>query len=195
MAKQLRSALTVFLFLSFLSGALYPLVVTGIASVAFPSRAHGSLIVESDRAIGSDLIGQPFETPEYFWPRPSATGTGPYNALASGGSNQGPLNPALLESVKQRISALRAADPTNAAAIPVDLVSASASGLDPHISRAAADFQSARVARARGVDESQVRALIERHTSKRWLGVFGEQAVHVLRLNMALDDMPSTHGS
>jgi K+-transporting ATPase ATPase C chain len=199
MTKQLRSVVAIFLLLSVASGVVYPLVVTGVAQLVFQPRANGSLITHEERAIGSALIGQNFDTPGYFWGRPSATGGNAYNALASGGSNQGPTNPALIDAAKQRIAALRAADPSNTRLIPVDLVTASASGLDPHISRAAAEYQAARVAQARSANETQVRALIERHASPRWLGVFGEATVNVLELNMALDatldSRPAMRGS
>lgn len=187
MSSRLRPALTVFTLLTLLTGAIYPLVVTGIATAVFPRQAAGSFVVKDGRIIGSALIGQHFTDPKYFWGRPSATGSGPYNPLASGGSNQGPLNPALLDAVKQRIAALRAADPGNTAAVPVDLVTASASGLDPHVSLAAARYQAARVARLRGLRIDQVNELIDRHTQQRWLGLFGEPRVNVLDLNLALD--------
>lgn len=195
MSNPLRSAIVVFAFLALISGVLYPLVVTGIGSALFAAQASGSLLSKGGHTVGSALVGQHFDQARYFWGRPSATSGHPYNAAASGGSNQGPLNPALLDAVKQRIAALRAADPTDTTKIPVDLVTASASGLDPHISRAAADYQAARIARARGIDDAQIRALIEQHTSPRWLGLFGEPTVHVLRLNTALDDMIATRGS
>ena len=185
---QLRPALTLFLALSLLTGLVYPLAVTGIAQLVFPERANGSLIVRDDRAVGSELIGQAFSDPKHFWSRPSATSPIPYNAANSAGSNLGPGNPALAEAVKARIEALRVADPGNTAPVPVDLVTASASGLDPHISRAAADYQAARVARARGLPESRVRELVERNTELPLLGFIGEPRVHVLRLNLALDD-------
>jgi K+-transporting ATPase ATPase C chain len=184
---QLRPALVLFLALSVLTGLLYPLAVTGIAQLAFPSSANGSLIRQGDKVVGSELVGQAFSDPKHFWSRPSATSPMPYNAANSAGSNQGPLNPALADAVKARIAALRAADPGNEKPVPVDLVTASASGLDPHISRAAADYQAARVARVRGLPEAEVRALVERHTEQPLLGFIGEPRVHVLRLNLALD--------
>lgn len=187
MISRLRPALTVFTLLTLLTGAIYPLVVTGIATAVFAHQAAGSFVVKDGRIIGSALIGQHFTDPKYFWGRPSATGSGPYNPLASGGSNQGPLNPALLDAVKQRIAILRAADPDNTAHVPVDLVTASASGLDPHISLAAARYQAARVARLRGLRIDQMNELIDRHAERRWLGVFGEPRVNVLDLNLALD--------
>jgi K+-transporting ATPase ATPase C chain len=183
----LRPALMLFVLLSLLTGIVYPLVVTGVAQLAWRDAANGSLIVRDGRVVGSRLIGQPFSDPKHFWSRPSATAPMAYNAGASSGSNQGPLNPALHDAVKSRIEALRAADPGSSAAIPADLVTASASGLDPHISRAAADYQAARVARARGVPEADVRALVERHTEGRWLGFLGEPRVNVLELNLAVD--------
>jgi len=185
--SSIRPALTVFAFLTLFTGVAYPLVVTGLGRAIFPERASGSLILANGRPIGSALIGQEFSQPKYFWGRPSATADRPYNALASGGSNQGPLNPALLEAVKQRIAALRAHDPDNRQAVPVDLVTASASGLDPHISIAAANYQAARVARERGLREEQVRMLIGHYSEGRWLGWFGEPRVNVLQLNLALD--------
>jgi K+-transporting ATPase ATPase C chain len=187
MTTQLRPALVLFLLLSIITGLVYPLAVTGIAQLAFPASANGSLIRQGDKVVGSELIGQAFSDPKHFWSRPSATSPMPYNAANSAGSNQGPLNPALADAVKARIAALRDADPGNTAPVPVDLVTASASGLDPHISRAAADYQAARVARARGLPEADVRALVERHTEPAWLGFIGEPRVHVLRLNLALD--------
>lgn len=187
MMSRIRPALTVFAFLALLTGAIYPLVITGVAAAVFPRQAAGSLVMHDGKVIGSSLIGQHFTDPKYFWGRPSATASAPYNPLASGGSNQGPLNPALLDAVKQRIAALRAADPGNTADVPVDLVTASASGLDPHISLAAAKYQAARVARARGLRIDQVNELVGRHAKQRWLGVFGEPRVNVLELNLALD--------
>lgn len=183
----LRPALTLFVLLSLLTGLLYPLAVTGIAQQAFPAAANGSLIVRDGQVRGSALIGQAFSAPRYFWGRPSATGPMSHNASASGGSNLGPLNPALAEAVSARVKALRAADPGNDAPVPADLVTASASGLDPHISRAAADYQLARVARVRGLSEALVRTLLEQHTEGRWLGFLGEPRVNVLQLNLALD--------
>ena len=183
----LRPALSLFVVLSLLTGLMYPMLVTGVAQIGFPTAADGSLIVVDGKVVGSRLIGQPFSDPKHFWSRPSATAPMAYNAGASSGSNQGPLNPALHDAVKARIEALRAADPANTAPVPADLVTASASGLDPHISRAAADYQAARVAKARGVPEADVRALLERHTEGRWLGFLGEPRVNVLELNLALD--------
>jgi K+-transporting ATPase ATPase C chain len=173
--------------LTLLTGVAYPLLVTGIVQLAFPHAANGSAIERDGRVVASALLGQPFDAPEYFWSRPSATAPFPYNAAASGGSNLGPRNPALAAAVKARIAALRAADPGNAAPVPADLVTASASGLDPHISVAAAEYQVARVARARALPEDAVRALVARHTEGRALGVLGEPRVHVVALNLALD--------
>jgi potassium-transporting ATPase KdpC subunit len=194
MTSQIRPALTVFVFLSVLTGLVYPLVITGISAAVFPDRASGSLIVKDGKPIGSALIGQNFSDPQYFWGRPSATGTSPYNPLASGGTNQGPLNPALTEAVKGRIEALRSADPDNDAPVPVDLVTASASGLDPHISVAAAEYQTARVARVRGLTSEMVAELVTAHTSGRWLGLLGEPTVNVLELNLALDGLAERAG-
>jgi K+-transporting ATPase ATPase C chain len=186
MKKILRPALVLFLVLTLLTGVAYPLVVTGVAQSLFPAQAAGSLIQREGKPLGSALIGQNFSDPGNFWGRPSATAPMPYNAAASGGSNLGPLNPALVAAVQGRIEALRAADPGNMAPVPVDLVTASASGLDPHISPAAARYQVARVARARGLDPVQVQTLVDHATEAPWLGLLGEPRVHVLRLNLAL---------
>jgi K+-transporting ATPase ATPase C chain len=185
--RELRTALLVLLALTGVTGVAYPLLVTGIAQLLFPGQANGSLVLEGDRALGSALVGQPFDDPGYFWSRPSATGRFPYDAAASSGSNQGPTSDALLEAVRGRIDALRAADPGNQAPIPVDLVTASSSGLDPHITPAAARFQAGRVARERGLAPAQVEELIEEQTEGRWLGLLGERRVNVLALNLALD--------
>jgi K+-transporting ATPase ATPase C chain len=182
-----RPAIVLFVALSLVTGLAYPLLVTGIAQVALRDAANGSLIVRDGKVVGSRLIGQPSSDPKHFWSRPSATSPMPYNGGASSGSNLGPLNPALHDAVKARIEALRQADPGNTAAVPIDLVTASASGLDPHISRAAADYQAARVAKSRGLPEADVRALIERHTEQPLLGLLGEPRVNVLELNLALD--------
>ncbi|WP_395700786.1 potassium-transporting ATPase subunit KdpC [Aquabacterium sp.] len=187
MNLQLRPALTLFVALSIVTGLAYPLAVTGIAQVAVPGAANGSLIVRDGKTIGSELIGQSFTDPKHFWSRPSATSPMPYNAANSAGSNQGPSNPALADAVKGRLEALRTADPGNTAPVPVDLVTASASGLDPHISRAAADYQVNRVARVRGVTVERVRALVEQHTEQPLQGFIGDPRVNVLRLNLALD--------
>ncbi len=186
----LRPALTLFVVLSLITGLLYPLAVTGVAQTAFPDQANGSLITQAGKAVGSELIGQSFTEPGHFWGRPSATAPMPYNASASGGSNLAPTNPALVDSVKTRIEALRAADPGNIRPVPVDLVTASASGLDPHISPAAADYQAARVAKARGLPVAQLQALVQQHTESPWLGLLGEPRVNVLALNLALDALP-----
>jgi K+-transporting ATPase ATPase C chain len=183
----LRPALTLFLLFSLLTGLAYPLVVTGVAQAAFPAAANGSLIVENGKAVGSSLIGQGFSDPGHFWSRPSATSPMAYNAGNSSGSNLAPTAPALVDAVKARVEALRAADPGNTAPVPVDLVTTSASGLDPHISRAAADYQLARVARVRQLPVAQVQALVEAQTEGRWLGFLGEPRVNVLKLNLALD--------
>ena len=196
MLTQLRPALVSLALLTLITGVIYPLAVTGIAQVAFPVQANGSLIVKDGEPVGSALIGQPFDDPKYFWGRLSATSPFPYNAFdaqtltASSGSNYGPLNPALIDAAQARVDALRAADPGNTAPIPVDLVTASGSGLDPHISVAAALYQVPRVARARGLSEDAVRAQVLRYTEDRQLGVLGEPRVNVLELNLALDELP-----
>jgi K+-transporting ATPase ATPase C chain len=172
-----------------LTGLVYPLVVTGIAQLFFPHQANGSLIVRDGQAVGSELIGQSFDDLEYFWGRLSATGPFPYNAAASSGSNLGPTNPALLDAVKARIAALKAADPANSQPIPVDLVMASGSGLDPDISLAAALYQVPRVARERNMSEAEIRVLVTRYTEERQFGILGEQRVNVLKLNLALDEI------
>ncbi|MBK8638577.1 MAG: potassium-transporting ATPase subunit KdpC [Chromatiaceae bacterium] len=187
MLKELKPAFVMLLAMTALTGILYPLLVTGIAQALFADAANGSLIERDGKVVGSLLIGQHFSDPKYFWGRPSATGPMPYNAIASSGSNQGPLNPALEAGVKARIAALKAADPSQTAAIPVDLVTASGSGLDPHISPAAAAWQVPRIARLRGLSMDAVRSLVEQHTQGRQFGVFGEARVNVLQLNLALD--------
>jgi potassium-transporting ATPase KdpC subunit len=187
MSAHVRPALVLLVALSALTGLIYPAVVTGIAQVVFPRQASGSLIVRDGTVVGSTLIGQPFDDPRYFWGRPSATSPFPYNAVASSGSNQGPTNPALYEAVENRVKALRAADPGNTAPVPVDLVTSSGSGLDPHISPAAALYQVGRVARARGREESAVRRLVEQHIEGRQLALLGEPRVNVLALNLTLD--------
>jgi K+-transporting ATPase ATPase C chain len=186
MTSIVRPALVLFVALSAITGVAYPLAVTGIAKAVFPSQAAGSLIEKDGKAVGSALIGQNFSDPKNFWGRPSATSPMANNAANSSGSNQGPLNPALIEAVKGRIAALKAADPENKAPIPVDLVTASASGLDPHLSVAGAHYQAARVAAARQLPLAQVRALIEQHTEGQLLGFIGEPRVNVLKLNLAL---------
>ncbi len=187
MKEHLRPALTMLLLMTVLTGVVYPLTVTGLAQLFFQEQANGSVIVREGKVIGSNLIGQYFDKPEYFWTRPSATTPFPYNAAASGGSNLGPTNPVLIEAVKARVIALRAADPGNDVAIPVDLVTSSGSGLDPHISPAAALYQVKRVARARGLDEAVVRTLLSEHTEERQFKLLGEQRVNVVQLNLALD--------
>jgi potassium-transporting ATPase KdpC subunit len=187
MKTLLRPAITLFVLLSVVTGIVYPLAVTGVAKVVFPDQAAGSLIVKDGKPVGSALIGQNFTEPKYFWGRPSATGPMPYNASASSGSNQGPLNPALVDAVKGRIATLKEADPTNHAPIPADLVTASGSGLDPQISPAAARWQAPRIARLRSLSEAEVSKLINAHTEGRQLGLLGEPRVNVLTLNLALD--------
>ena len=193
MKSQIRPALVTLLFFSILVGLIYPLVVTGFAQVAFPLQANGSLILKDGNAVGSKLIGQSFDDPEYFWGRLSATGTFPYNAFdaenltGSSGSNYGPLNQALLDAVQARVNALKAVDPANTAPVPVDLVTASGSGLDPHISVAAALYQVSRVAKDRGMSQDAVRTLVNQYTEERQFGLLGEPRVNVVRLNLALD--------
>lgn len=187
MVRELRPALIVFLVLTVITGIIYPGVVTLVGRVFFAQAASGSVLEHDGRAVGSRLLGQPFTSPKYFWSRPSATSPQPYNGAASSGSNQGPTNPALESAVRDRIAALRAADPGNTRPAPADLVTASGSGLDPHISPAAADYQIARVARTRGLDQVQVRKLVQDATEGRTFGVLGEPRVNVLQLNLALD--------
>jgi K+-transporting ATPase ATPase C chain len=189
MWSHIKIALFLLIILTVLTGVLYPLAVTGIAQVIFSRQANGSLIVQNGQPVGSTLIGQPFDDPKYFWGRPSATGPFPYNAAASSGSNLGPTNEVLLKAVQDRIAALKAADPENSAPVPVDLVTASGSGLDPHISPAAAEYQVHRVAKVRGLDEAKVRDLVTAHTEGRQLGLLGEPRVNVLELNLALDNL------
>ena len=193
MFKQLCSALLLLVVFSVLTGVIYPLAVTGVAQVMFPYQANGSLIQRDGHTIGSALIGQGFSDPKYFWSRPSATSPAPYDASSSSGSNIGPTNPALVEAVGARIAALRAADPGNQAPIPVDLVTTSASGLDPHITPAAAEYQISRVAKARGLNKPIVQQLVARFIEGRTLGLLGEPRVNVVQLNIALDRLP--HGS
>lgn len=187
MNMLLRPALTVFFVLTLLTGVIYPLAVTGIGQLVFPHAANGSIVTVNGKPVGSALIGQNFTSPGYFWGRPSATGPFPNNAAVSSGSNLGPLNPALTDAVKARIEALKAADPGNDQPVPIDLVTASASGLDPDISLAAAYYQATRVGTARQLPVEQIQALIERHAVRPWLGVFGEPRVNVLQLNLTLD--------
>ena len=184
---HLRPALVLLVVFTVMTGIVYPAVVTGIAQLVFPRQANGSLIVKDGKVIGSELIGQPFDDPKYFWGRPSATSPFGYNAAASSGSNLSPTNPALIKSVQERVDALRAADPDNKAPVPVDLVTASASGLDPHISPAAALYQVTRVAKARRMQPEAVRTLVDRYTEGRQFGFLGEPRVNVLALNLALD--------
>jgi len=180
-------SLRMLVVLSVLTGVIYPLATWGLAQLAFPRTANGSLIEQNGKAVGSALIGQPFDDPKYFWSRPSATSPQPYNGASSSGSNQGPRNPALADAVKDRIKALRDADPGNNAAVPADLVTASASGLDPDISMAAAEYQLARVAKARGMSVDSVRGLVSQNTAGRTFGLLGESRVNVVMLNLALD--------
>jgi potassium-transporting ATPase KdpC subunit len=193
MFAQFKPAIVCFILLSLVTGVVYPLAITGLAQVLFPAQANGSLIQQDGKAMGSRLIGQAFDDPKYFWGRLSATGTFPYNAFnaenltASSGSNYGPLNPAVVDAAQARIDALKAADPGNNAPVPVDLVTASGSGLDPHISVAAAQYQVSRVAGARGISEDQVLQLVQEHTQGRQFGFLGEPSVNVLLLNLALD--------
>jgi K+-transporting ATPase ATPase C chain len=187
MNSILRPALVLFLIMTVLTGLVYPFAVTGLAQLLFHDQSEGSLALVDGHAVGSRIIGQSFSDPKYFWSRPSATAPQPYNGIASGGSNQGPLNPALTDAVKARMDALKAADPTNTRPVPVDLVTASASGLDPDISIAAARYQAARVARVRGLEPAAVQSLIDAHARTRLLGFLGEPRVNVLELNLALD--------
>jgi K+-transporting ATPase ATPase C chain len=189
MIKMIRNTLMFLLFFTILAGFVYPLAVTGIAQAIFPSRANGSILTKNGEPVGSALIGQQFEDPKYFWGRLSATAPYPYNGGSSSGSNLGPNNPELMRAVQSRINVLRAADPGNTTIIPVDLVTASGSGLDPHISQAAAEYQVRRVANARGLDVTTVRGLVTKETQGRWLGLLGEPAVNVLKVNLALDEL------
>ena len=189
MFRMIRNMLMSLLLFTVITGFIYPLVVTGIAQVIFPGKANGSIIAKNGKAVGSDLLGQQFEDPKYFWGRLSATTPYPYNGGSSSGSNLGPNNPDLMKAVQARIQALREADPGNTAKIPVDLVTASGSGLDPHISPAAAAYQVQRVAKLRGMDEAKVSALVAANTEGRQFGFLGEPVVNVLKLNLALDDL------
>ncbi len=193
MFKELRPAVVSFLLLTLLTGIAYPLLVTGISQLAMPGQANGSMIMKDGKPAGSELIGQSFSDPKYFWSRPSATGPMPNNAAASSGSNLGPTNPALMDAIKARVQALRDADPSNRQLVPVDLVTASASGLDPHISPAAAQYQLARVARVRNLNPDTLRKLVDEHTEGRQFGILGEPRVNVLELNLALDAVIDTH--
>ncbi len=192
MLQELRPSLVMLLILSVITGLVYPLLVTGVSQVIMPGKASGSLILRDGKAIGSTLIGQPFADPGHFWSRPSATTPYPYNASSSAGSNLGPLNAALTDAVTARVKALRDADPGNMSPVPVDLVTASGSGLDPHISPAAADYQVARIARVRGVDPRKVRDMVAAATQGRQFGFLGEPRVNVLQLNLALDALPAS---
>ncbi len=187
MTNHIKPAMLMLLLFTVLTGIAYPLAVTLIAQIAFPTQANGSLLGSNEQPLGSELIGQTFSRPEYFWGRPSATSPAAYNGGASSGSNQGPTNPALIDAVQARIKALRDADPTHSEAVPVDLVTASASGLDPHISPAAAAYQVSRVAKARQMSPDSVREFVQHYTEARQWGVFGEPRVNVLKLNLALD--------
>jgi K+-transporting ATPase ATPase C chain len=191
MSQQLKPALVLFVLLTVLTGVVYPLAVTVVAQTVFARQANGSLVFRGTDVAGSALIGQPFDDPKYFWGRLSATAPFAYNAAASSGSNLGPLNPALVDAVKARVDALRAADPDNHAPVPVDLATASGSGLDPHVSPAAAHWQVPRVARARGLDPATIDALVTRDTEGRQWGFLGEPRVNVLALNLALDALPT----
>ena len=185
--KQIKPALLVFATLTVITGVLYPLSITAIGQIVFPHRANGSIITRDAKPVGSSLIGQEFSDPKYFWGRLSATAPYPYNGASSSGSNLGPNNPNLTAAVEARLKALREAKPGNTAKIPVDLVTSSTSGLDPHISFTAAEYQAGRVAKARGLDETTVRALVAKQSEGRWLGIFGEPVVSVLELNLSLD--------
>lgn len=187
MFKQLRPAATLLALLTVLTGVIYPLIVTGLAQVFFPHEANGSLLLQDEKAVGSELIGQAFSSPRHFWGRPSATSPVPYNGTSSAGSNLGPTNPTFLQTVAERVAALRAAHPEQSGAVPADLVTASASGLDPHISPAGAEYQVPRVAKALGMSPDDVRKLVAAHTEYRTLGVLGEPRVNVLKLNLTLD--------
>jgi potassium-transporting ATPase KdpC subunit len=194
MFRQLRPVLMVFLLLTVATGIIYPLLVTGVAQLAFPERANGSLIRREGGYAGSELIGQPFDDPKYFWGRLSATADFPYNSASSSGSNLGPSNPALVEAVKGRLEALQKADPGNPSPVPIDLVTSSGSGLDPHITAAAALYQAPRVARARGLSEDQIRRLLDQFSEGRQWGFLGEPRVNVLKLNLALDHLQKNQG-
>ena len=189
-----RPALSVFVLLTLVAGVAYPLLITGVAQAAFPHAANGSIVTVDGKAVGSSLIGQSFGEPKYFWSRPSATSPMANNGVASGGSNLNANNPALLDAVKGRIEALRAADPGNTAPVPIDLVTASGSGLDPEISLAAAIYQAPRIAKARGIEAAAVQALIGQQTEGRWLGIVGEPRVNVLLMNLALDGKTVAQG-
>ena len=189
MFTMIRNSLMSLLLFTVITGLIYPLAVTGLAQAIFPSQANGSVITKNGKAVGSSLLGQQFEDPKYFWGRLSATGPYPYNGAASSGSNLGQNNPALMTNIEGRIKALHEAEPGNTSKIPVDLVTASGSGLDPHISQAAADYQLHRVAKARGLDDTKIRDIVANNTKGRWIGLIGEPVVNVLELNLALDGM------
>jgi K+-transporting ATPase ATPase C chain len=189
MSSLIRPAIVLFLIMTAITGIAYPLVVTGIAQLVFPDQAGGSLVMKGGNAVGSWLIGQNFSDPKYFWSRPSATSPQPYNGTGSTASNLGPLNPALMDGIKKNIDALHAADPSNTGPVPVDLVTASGSGLDPELSLAGARYQVARVAQVRGLSQAAVQRLVDSHARGKWLGLLGEPRVNVLELNMALDDL------
>ena len=189
MLKQIRPAIMMIVLLTVITGLAYPLGMTGLGQLLFPHQANGSLLIDNGKTVGSSLIGQSFSSPKYFWARPSATSPTPYNAANSSGSNLGPLNPALAENVKARITQLKAADAASKQAVPVDLVTASGSGLDPDISPASAEYQVARVAKARNLDETKIRELVVKLTKNRQLGILGEPRVNVLELNLALDNL------
>jgi K+-transporting ATPase ATPase C chain len=189
MLRTARTAIVSLAVFTVLTGIVYPMAVTGLAQLLFPGGANGSLIVKNGKAVGSSLIGRQFDDPKYFWGRPSSTTPYPYNAASSSGSNLGQGNPALLEAVRMRVSRLRAADPGNDAPVPVDLVTASGSGLDPHISPAAAEYQVHRIAKSRGLSETKVRALVVAYIERRSFGILGEPRVNVLALNRALDEL------
>lgn len=193
--EQIKPAILIFIVLSVITGIVYPIFVTGVAQFFLHDKANGSLIYRNGKSVGSVLIGQAFDDPKYLWGRFSATSPFPFNAASSSGSNIGPSNPALLDAVKARISALKAADPDNMALIPVDLVTSSASGLDPHISLAAAYYQIPRIAASRGSTQDSVRAIVDKHTSNRFLGLIGEPVVNVLEVNLALDEWSAKGGS
>ena len=193
MRTLIRPAIMSMVVLTLITGVVYPTAVTGISTLLFHRQAEGSLIMRGDSALGSSLIGQAFSDPKYFWSRPSATGPVPYNGAVSSGSNLGPTNPAQIDAVKGRVETLKAADPGNTAAVPVDLVTASGSGLDPDITPAAAEYQIGRVARARSKPEDRIRTLVRRFTQGRQFGILGEPRVNVLSLNLALDSLSSTH--
>ncbi|QZA76399.1 potassium-transporting ATPase subunit KdpC [Deefgea tanakiae] len=191
MLQQLRPALVIFTALTLITGVAYPLAVTGIAKVFFPQQAAGSLIEQNGKVVGSSLIGQSFSDTKYFWSRPSATGPMAYNGSASSGSNLGPTNPVLLKAVSDRVAAMKAAHPAQSNPVPLDLVTTSASGLDPHISPAAASYQLERVANARKLSPTQVAQLVSEHTAGKQWGILGEPVVNVLELNLALDRLPA----